>query len=74
MDMVREAQMSITLPAYRFFDQNDLPRVMDTAEPEETQKLKDDHFTTAGEVESGNRYAAAIIELLNGAGTKENKP
>ena len=40
---------------------------MDTAKPGETEKLHDDHFTTEGQVESGKRYAAAMIEILNEA-------
>ena len=65
MDMVREAQISMKVPAFRTFDQNDLPRVMDTAK--EDYEKHNDHFTTAGEVESGKRYAAAMMELLNHA-------
>ena len=65
MDVIRKAQTAIDLPAYRTFDQNDLPRVMDSAK-EDDQK-HNDHFTTAGEVESGKRYAAAMIDLMNHA-------
>lgn len=67
MDVIRKAQTAIALPGYRTFDQNDLPRVMDTAKEEDKQGQHNDHFTTAGEVESGERYAAAMVDILNQA-------
>ena len=67
MDTIRKAQTAIDLPAYRTFDQNDLPRVKDTAKEDDNQAKHNDHFTTASEVESGKRYATAMIDILNQA-------
>ena len=39
----------------------------ETAKEDDKQGMHNDHFTTAGEVESGKRYAAAMLDILNGA-------
>lgn len=71
LDVVRQAQFSLQMPAYRCLKQDDLPRVQDTAK-EDYQK-HNDHYTTAGQVESGKRYAAAMIDILKAqAGGKGN--
>ena len=65
MHAIRKAQRSLaaSMPAFSVFDQNDLPRVMFQPNMPIYEK-HNDHFTTAGQVESGKRYAKAMIALL----------
>jgi hypothetical protein len=52
LDVVRQAQDSLKLPAFRVFDCDDVPR---------GDKV---HFTTEGQLEMGRRFATAMLELL----------
>jgi hypothetical protein len=70
IDLIRKAQAAIDLPNYRWFNQDDLPRVDNTppahGEIPDYQK-HNDHYTTPGQVESGKRYAQVMIDLLKAA-------
>jgi hypothetical protein len=53
LELVRKAQDAAKLPHFRVFDCDDVSRGGDNV-----------HFTTAGRLEMGKRFAAAMIELL----------
>jgi|GEM_PF-2834987 len=53
LETVRQAQDSLKLPRFRVVPSDDIERGGDRV-----------HFTTAGRLELGKRYAAAMIELL----------
>lgn len=53
LELVRKAQDSVKLPNFRVFHCDDVPRGSDKV-----------HFDTAGRLEMGKRFAAAMIELL----------
>jgi len=77
IDLIRKAEAAINVPGYRCFNQDDLPRVDNTPPangPIAAFDLHNDHYTTAGQIESGKRYAVVMIDLLKAAGTKTNGP
>lgn len=53
LHLVREAQVATKLPKFKVFDCDDVERGGDKV-----------HFTTAGRVEIGKRFAAGMIELM----------
>lgn len=73
IDLIRKAQAAIDVPAYRCFNQDDLPRV-DNTPPALAYNSHNDHYTTPGQVESGKRYAVVMIDLLKAAGINTNGP
>ena len=53
LELVRKAQDSLKLPSFRVFHCDDVPQGGDHI-----------HFNTAGRLEMGKRFAAAMIELM----------
>lgn len=53
LELVRKAQDSLELPSAHVFDCDDVPKGRDNV-----------HFNTAGRLEMGKRFAAAMIELM----------
>jgi lysophospholipase L1-like esterase len=61
--MVRKAQVAIDLPAYRMVNCDDLAKNRDKM-----------HYSAKGQQELGNRFAAAITELLQQDKARQKLP